>query len=263
MKYINILISSIVLFTLLIGCNKNIDQNDKEIVSLTISAAASLNESLSEIKDQFEKEHTNIELVLNFGGSGSLQQQIKQGAPVDLFFSAAKDNFTELIEKGFIDKEKQDDIVGNNLVLIILKERTLESIDELTQGEIRKVAIGTPESVPAGRYAKQTIESFNLWNSLEPKLVMSKDVRQVLTYVETGNVDAGFVYNTDAMQSDKVDVVEKFSKNHHSPILYPAGIVKTSKHYDEAVVFYDYLKSDSARKIFEKHGFTHGNDNNE
>lgn len=263
MKYITISISTMLLLILIVGCSKGTDNTEEEAVTLTISAAASLNESLTEIKKEFEKEHSDIKLLINFGGSGALQQQIKQGAPVDLFFSADRKTFTELIEKDLIDKEKQGDIVENNLVLIIPNDSQLNSMSDLIEDEVQKVAIGTPESVPAGQYAKETMQSYDLWDSIQTKLVLAKDVRQVLTYVATGNVDAGFVYNTDALNSDKVKVVERIAEKHHSPILYPIGVVKSTNYSEEATLFYNYLKTDSAKKIFEKYGFAHRNDEDE
>lgn len=253
MKYIRLLLP--LLFILLVGCNDTSKEQDEQNVTLTISAAASLNESLTEIKEQFEKEQTNVKLVLNFGGSGSLQQQIKQGAPVDLFFSAAEDTFNELLEAKLIDQENHANIVKNSLVLITPKENNVSSLDDLISDSVGHIAIGTPETVPAGQYAKQTLISRNLWDSLQAKLVMTKDVRQVLTYVETGNVDAGFVYNTDALSSKEITVVEEIPEELHESIVYPAGIVSSTKNKDAAILFYDFLKNDISKEIFNKYGF--------
>lgn len=117
------------------------------------------------------------------------------------------------------------------------------------------VALGTPESVPAGMYAKQTLQYLNLWESLQSKMIQTKEVRQVLTYVETGNVDAGIVYMTDVKTSDKVKVVAAAEERDHDPIIYSAGIIKASVHKKEASLFYNYLQSKKARTIFKKYGF--------
>ncbi len=135
-------------------------------------------------------------------------------------------------------------------------ERKFNTVKQLTDKGIDNIAIGQPESVPAGQYAKETLVARNVWNALEGKLVYAKDVRQVLTYVETGNVDAGFVYKTDALTSDKVKIALKIWPEVHSPIVYPVGIVKETKHGKEAKAFYEYLNSKAAGDIFAHYGFT-------
>ncbi|MFS0783271.1 molybdate ABC transporter substrate-binding protein [Bacillus sp. 1P06AnD] len=226
-------------------------------VALTVSAAASLNDALSEIKTKFEKAHPHITLKTNFGGSGALQQQISQGAPVDLFISAAEDKFNTLVKNGFIHKSDSVNLVQNELVLVVPKKSTLSinSFEDLATAPIEKMAIGTPESVPAGLYGKETLETLNLWDTLKSKLVYGKDVRQVLSYVETGNVDAGIVYKTDALVSDNCTIAATANASTHAPIIYPAGIIKDSKHPKQTQEFFDYLQSDASKKVLEKYGF--------
>lgn len=224
-------------------------------VELTVSAAASLQDALNEITATFEKEHPNVKINYNFGASGALQQQISQGAPVDLFFSAAEDKFDQLVEEGLIEKEKGIDLVGNELVLVVPKDTTqqIKAFEDLAKAD--KISIGTPESVPAGKYAKETLEHLNIWKTVEGKMVYAKDVRQVLTYVETGNVDAGIVYKTDALISPKVEIVASANENTHAPIIYPVGVIKNSSHPKEAQLFYEYLQNETSMKTFEKYGF--------
>lgn len=248
----------LLLVPILSACNtdeKNAENKQK--TSLTISAAASLNEALTEIEQIYEQERKNVEVVLNFGGSGGLHQQILQGAPVDLFFSASQDHFYTLLEKDKVDKDNWSNIVGNSLVLIqpVNGKVKMDSFEDLRNEDINRIAIGTPESVPAGRYAKETLTSLRLWDTLEEKIIPGKDVRQVLTYVETGNVDAGMVYKSDAMQSDKVQVIAEAGEDLHGPILYPAGVIKSSKKHEEAVKFYQFLGTEEAKQIFKKYGF--------
>lgn len=126
----------------------------------------------------------------------------------------------------------------------------------MKEDKVKKLAIGTPESVPAGKYAKASLTHENLWNDLQNKIVFTKDVRQVLTYVETGNVDAGIVYKTDALISNKVKIAAAAPAISHEPIHYPAGVIKESKHKKEATSFYEYLQSKDAQSIFKKYGFT-------
>ena len=207
----------------------------KEKVELTISAAASLKDAMEIIQSTYQEEHPEVTLKFNFGGSGSLQQQISQGAPADLFFSAAEDKFDVLVKQGNITKEDGVDLLGNSLVLVVPKEdQSIKGFDDLAKAEIDKISIGTPETVPAGKYAKESLEKTDMWKDVESKVVYAKDVRQVLSYVETGNVSAGIVYKTDALVSDKVNIVATADSETHTPIVYPVGIIKDSKNYEEA-----------------------------
>nr|WP_318502439.1 molybdate ABC transporter substrate-binding protein [Bacillus sp. T3] len=249
----------IFVFTLtVIGCS-NDESNKQEAtikqVDLTISAAASLQDALNEIKAKYEKEHSNVNITYNFGGSGALYQQIIQGAPVDLFFSAAKDQFDLLVNDGFIEKNQSKDLIGNELVLIIPKgaQTGIQSFQDIEKAE--KISIGIPETVPAGKYAKETLVNLDIWKRVESKLVFAKDVRQVLTYVETGNVDAGMVYKTDALTSNKVKVMTTAQNNLHSPIVYPVGILKKTANPEEALNFFEYLQTQESMKILYKYGF--------
>lgn len=240
------------------GCanSENKDKGNEKKTELTVSAAVSLQEALKDIQKQFEKENPDIGLSFNFGASGTLQKQISQGAPVDLFFSAAEDTFDFLVEEGLIELKQQKDLIGNEIVLIVPKdaEHVIHSFADLPKAD--RVAIGTPETVPAGKYAKEALQALNIWKEIEGKAVYTKDVRQVLSYVETKNVDAGMVYKTDALASKKAVIVAEGVPNTHTRIVYPAGIVKNSKHMKEAEIFFDYLQSDEAGDIFTKHGFT-------
>ncbi|WP_048828057.1 molybdate ABC transporter substrate-binding protein [Bacillus sp. B-jedd] len=252
--------SLIVLLIAAAGCSANGQTQNKqkpaiEKVELTVSAAASLQDALAEIKAGFEKEHPTITLNFNFGGSGALQQQITQGAPVDLFFSAAEDKFQTLVKDGLIEKESGRNLLGNDLVLVVPKdsEKGIKAFEDLLKAG--KIALGTPESVPAGKYGKETLENLKVWNSIEDKIVFAKDVRQVLTYVETGNVDAGIVYKTDAKASEKVEIAATAGDETHAPIIYPVGIIKNTPHPKEAKLIFEYLQNSDAMKIFEEYGF--------
>lgn len=229
-------------------------QADSDEVELTISAAASLSDAMDEIQEMYKEKNPEVSLRFNFGSSGSLQQQIVQGAPVDLFFSAAEDKFEQLVEEGMIIEEDGIDLLGNELVLVVKKgNETIHGFDDLVN--VDTFSIGTPETVPAGKYAKESLEKMKLWDDVESKLVPAKDVRQVLSYVATGNVDAGIVYKTDALVSEQVEIVATADVETHSPIVYPVGMIKDSVHYEAAKDFYEYLQSDGVLKVFEKYGF--------
>ncbi|MDP1442089.1 molybdate ABC transporter substrate-binding protein [Priestia megaterium] len=267
-KRFSLFTSIMMTFILLVGCSNPETTKDtkegqqteqsasKEKVEVTTSAAASLQDALTKIEKRYEKEHKNIDLKFNFGASGALKQQIEQGAPVDLFFSAAEDKFDELVQKGEIDKSQGVDLVGNDLVLVVPKD-TKKPIKDFTDLSTKadKIALGTPDAVPAGNYAKQTLEKLNIWNEVSKKVVYAKDVRQVLSYVETGNVDAGIVYKTDALISDKVKIVATADEKNHDPIIYPVGIIKDTKHPKEAKAFYQYLQGKEALNVLKEYGF--------
>ncbi|MDP4170240.1 MAG: molybdate ABC transporter substrate-binding protein [Bacillota bacterium] len=259
MKKIYFALMALFITTITVSCSSGNQSSvtKSENVELTVSAAASLNDALTELVSMFEKDHQNIHLLLNFGSTGALQQQIVQGAPVDLFISAAKDKFELLIKKDLVQKKGSIDLLGNDLVLITNKQNPtqINSFSNLTDRGIKKLAIGTPETVPAGKYAMQTLKKSHIWSTVKPKIIFTKDVRQVLTYVESGDVDAGIVYMTDAKISDKVKLAAVADKSLHDPIIYPAGILKASKHPKEASKFLSYLQSKQAKAIFEKYGF--------
>ncbi len=255
-KFYSLFATLAFLVGLLAACgNQEKELTANEPVELTISAAASLQDALEELKTTYEKQHDTIKILYNFGGSGALQQQILQGAPADLFFSAAEDKFDALVEKEMIDQNQGTELLANELVLIVPKnnEKQIKSFEDLQQAG--KIALGTPETVPAGQYGVDTLKNMQLWDSLESKVVYTKDVRQVLTYTETENVDAGMVYKTDALVSDKVDIVATADEAMHAPIIYPVGVLKASKHAQEAEDFYQFLQSDEAMNIFKKYGF--------
>lgn len=239
------------------GCGKN-GSDAPPRTELIVSAAASLRESMIEIQALYEKEHSDIRLIFNFGSSGTLQQQIEQGAPTDLFLSAGKKQMADLVDKQWIEESRQTGLLWNELVVVVStdKQGTVSDIADLTKPDFEWLAIGDPDTVPAGGYAKQSLEHYKLWDRLQPKFVYAKDVRQVLTYVETGNADAGFVYNTDAMTSKKVKVASIIDASSHQSIEYPMGIVKATKRMREAQDFYDFLQGDQAREIFVKFGFS-------
>ncbi|TDF95164.1 molybdate ABC transporter substrate-binding protein [Paenibacillus piri] len=234
------------------------NQKPVETVELIVSAAASMTDALKEIQKAYETKNTNIKINFNFGASGALQQQIEQGAPADLFLSAATKNMNALVDKQLIDAKQQKKLLTNELVAVISPDgkAAIGSVADLSKAELKNIAIGIPESVPAGNYAKEALTNAKVWDSLQPKLVQAKDVRQVLQYVETGNADAGFVYKTDALTSQKVKVAFAVDPKSYTAVEYPIGIVKATKHSKEAENLYAYLQSQQALDVFVKYGFS-------
>jgi molybdate transport system substrate-binding protein len=223
---------------------------------LTISAAASLKDAIVEAESAYRQSGAMIVFANNFGSSGTLAAQIDQGAPVDVFISAAAKPMDDLAASGLIVTGTRRNLLRNTLVLIAPLDSKLRDFQGLTDRSIRLIALGDPASVPAGQYGKQTLMSFHLWEQLSAKFVLGKDVRQVLTYVETGNADAGLVYATDAQSSGKVRVVVTAPDSTHDPIVYPVAIVKGGHNEEAARRFVEFLGIPKAQAIFVKHGFT-------
>ncbi|WP_041121562.1 molybdate ABC transporter substrate-binding protein [Jeotgalibacillus alimentarius] len=232
------------------GCTSMPEEGSE---GLTVSAAASLQDAMSEIEEQFEAE-TGIEVTFNYGGSGSLKQQISQGAPVDLFISAAENHFDDLVSDGVINESDSVRLIANELVLIVPRDDfDIATFEDLTEAE--SLSIGTPETVPAGQYSQEVFEELGIWEELQEQIVFAKDVRQVLTYVESGNVQAGVVYHSDALAGDQLKIAATGDEEWHSPIVYPAGVLSGAEHAEDAAAFLDYLQSDEAMAVFEELGF--------
>jgi molybdate transport system substrate-binding protein len=225
-------------------------------VSLTVSSAASLKDALAETELIYKQTHANVDFSNNFGASGILAAQIDQGAPVDVFLSAATKQMDDLEAKGLVAAGTRRNLLRNTLVLIAPLDSRLQDFQGLTSSSVRVIALGDPASVPAGQYGRQTLIALNLFDKLNPKLVLAKDVRQVLTYVETGNADAGLVYATDAKASDKIRVVAAAPEWAHDAIIYSAAVVKGSRSEEAARKFVEFLSSPAAQVIFVKYGFT-------
>jgi molybdate transport system substrate-binding protein len=223
---------------------------------LTLSVAASMQEAITEAEAVYQRGHADVEFRNNFGGSGALVQQIESGAPVDAFFSAASKPMDDLQANGLVAPGTRCDLLLNTLVLIAPRDSQLRGFEGLTDKSVRLIALGDPGSVPAGRYGQQTLTALHLFDQLKSKLVLAKDVRQVLAYVETGNADAGIVYATDAETSNRVRVVATAPDSSHDRIVYPAAVVKTSHNEEAARRFIEFLASPAAKAIFIKHGFT-------
>ncbi len=226
-------------------------------VNLTVSAAISLKDALDEVKQIYTADNPSVSIAINYGASGTLQLQIEQGAPVDVFLSAAPKQMDALDSKGLLLEGTRKDLLRNEVVLIVPKDSSLgiSSFQDLTRADVKQVALGEPTSVPAGQYAKEVLTSMGIYDAVNSKAVLGKDVRQVLTYVETGNVDAGIVYSTDALSSSKVKVVAQAPPKSHSPVIYPVAVIKSSKNPSAAKQFAAFLSSPKAAAIFHKFGF--------
>lgn len=219
---------------------------------LTVSAAASLTEAFKAIGARFEARHPGAKIRFNFAASGALLQQIANGAPVDVFASADP----ETMDRGaalWLEGTRRD-FAANALVLVTPPDAITQRVSELALPAVRRIAIGKPASVPAGRYAQQVLAGLQLWEPLQPKLVFADNVRQVLDYVARGEVEAGFIYRSDAaLLPGKLRVAGVASG--HTPIRYPIAVVKASRQQKLARDFVAFLLGAEAQTQLRQAGF--------
>lgn len=222
---------------------------------LTVSAAASLTDAFREIGAKFEAAHPGVTVRMNFAASGVLLQQIREGAPVDVFVSADEQTVTRGIDAGLFDASTRRDFAANTLVLIVPPASPVKRLADLARPDVQRIAIGKTSTVPVGRYTQQALTQAALWDALAPKLVQADSVRQVLDYVSRGEAEAGFVYRTDAMlMPGKVEVVGTVEG--HDPVTYPVVTVSASREGALARAFIAYLTSAPAQEILKRYGFS-------
>lgn len=256
------------------GCggssNKGASEETTEVTTeggnskILVAAAASLQATFdNELIPLFEKENPEITVEGTYASSGDLQQQIESGLDADVFFSAATSNMDTLTEEKLIDKDTVVDLLKNDVVLITPKDSKLgiKSFKDITKADT--IAIGDPESVPAGKYAKEILTNLGVYNEVEKKASLGASVTEVLSWVAEGSADAGIVYATDAQTENtngddkEVEVVATAEDSMmQTPVVYPVGVVSASAHKDEAKAFEDFLQTDEAKAILEKAGFT-------
>ena len=222
---------------------------------LVIGAAASLQPALEELQSSYEKENPKIKLTFNFAGSGTLQQQIEEGAPMDVFFSAAVKQMDALEGEGYLLQDSKTELLKNEIVLVLPKDSQLKlsSFEDITKTSV--IAIGNPDSVPAGQYAKEIFDSLGIWDEVSAKATLGKDVTEVLAWVGSGEAETGVVYATDAKNSDAVTIAATAPIGSHSDIIYPVSVLKATKQETAARDYIQYLSSEEAKKVFEKYGF--------
>lgn len=223
---------------------------------LTVSAAASLTNAFKDLAPIFESENPGTKVRLNFASSGVLLQQIAKGAPVDVFASADQKTMDDAQKQGLVQAAARRNFVSNALVVIVpaANARPVATLKDLTQAPFERVAIGLPASVPVGRYTQGVLEAAGLWVAIEQRMIGAQNVRQALDYVARGEVDAGFVYSTDAaLMPDKVKVALTVATA--TPILYPVAPVAASPNHAMAVRFVDFLASPQAQAVLTKYGF--------
>lgn len=222
---------------------------------LMVSAASSLSGVTEELATGFEKDNPDIEIVANFGSSSKLRNQIENGAPADLFLSASDNDMKTLVDKGLANEESVSPFAGNNLVLATSVEigegADVQAVLSSVEGTL---AIADPASVPLGGYTKQALEAMGIWQSLDGKMIYAKDARQVVTYLESGNAQAGIIYASDTELSSKVAEMSKMPIE-SAEIIYPAAIITGSRQQGNAEKFMSYILSQEGQAAIEKFGF--------
>ncbi len=225
---------------------------------ITVSAAMSLKNAFEEIGRLYGMRYRGSKVVFNFGASGDLIRQIEGGAPVDVFASAAEKDMDEAAKRGFLVSGSRRDFAANSLVLIVPRApvAAIKGFEGLSMSSVKRVALGNPRTVPAGRYAEEIFTHYGLTASTKDKVILAENVRQVLDYVARGEADAGIVYKTDAMlRAKEVMVAAVAPEGSHSPAVFPIAVVKGTKAGDGAKAFISFVTSAEGIKVLEKYGF--------
>jgi molybdate transport system substrate-binding protein len=246
-------IAILMLSTYAFVLGNNIVHAEEELI---VSAAASLTNAFTEVCKEYEIRNPGIKVVLNFAASRPLLQQIEQGAPVDVFASADQKTMDQAQEKSLVLPATRQNFASNGLVLIVPVDsrHPIKTLLDLKMKEAARISLGNPETVPAGRYAREVLVNEGLWDELLPKFILGNTVRQVLDYVSRGEVDAGLVYTTDARQmKDKVRVVLMAEK--HRPISYPIAVVAASREMELSQKFIDFVRGEEGQAILSRYGF--------
>lgn len=263
MKIISKLLITVLCLTFsLTGCTHTVDDTKSTISksSITIAAASSLKNCMDdELIPIFQEKYPDIKIQTTYDSSGKLQMQIEEGAPIDVFISASMKQMTALDEKGLILENSMVNLLENKIVLIVPKNSTLEitTFEDILKAD--RIAIGDPESVPAGLYAKEVLTNFNIWEKSFKKTSLGTNVIEVLNWIAEGSADVGIVYSTDVTSNQSVKIVAEAPEGSASKVIYPIGIINSTKEIMSSKIFIDFLKTNEAKKIFESYGFIANN----
>ena len=247
---------------MLAGCGseqtaESSDGQDTVTGAIIVSAAASLTDVLNELAQTFQEEYPGTEVSFTFGGSGALQTQIEEGLEADVFMSAATKQMKALDDEGMIASDSIVNLLENKIVLIVPagSDSKIDSFEKI--GDAASIALGDPESVPAGQYAKEALTNLNVWDSIQDKVSFGTNVTEVLNQVAAASADAGIVYATDAAsKADQVTVVAEAPEGSlEKKVIYPVAVVKATTHEDAAKAFVDFLQTPEAIAVFESYGF--------
>ena len=237
-------------FTLAVACTYSM------AAEITVYAAASLSDALKEIAPLYTKA-TGDTLRFNFGASGALARQIKEGAPADVIFSADELRVDQLEKAGLLLPGTRRTLLANTLVVVVAAEggTPVKTLSDLAKDDVRRIAIGEPATVPVGTYTKEYLQKTGDWGKLVSKMVPLDTVRAALAAVESSNAEAGFVYKTDALISKKVKIAIEVPQTEGPKITYPAAVLKDAKQLEAAKKLVEFLAEAEAQKVFSKYGF--------
>jgi len=252
-RLFSVVLAALLCFAALAGCRKK-----QEPVALNVFAAASLTESLNEIAALYKAKNPAVTLSFNYDSSGKLQTQIENGAEADIFISAAVKQMNTLADGGFVDTATKKDLLLNKVVLIVPgnSSKGITSYNDAATSKVSLIALGN-SAVPCGQYAEEIYRSLGLWDAIQPKISFGENVKEILSQVESASVDAGVVYSTDAATSKgDIKIAADAPAGSHSPVVYPAAVLKGAKDAKAAKAFLDYLSAPEAVWVFEKIGFT-------
>lgn len=261
------MVTAVAMLAVLTACGQTESKGEKEtgeknegkkpVTELTVLAAASMTDAMQEIGEAYQETHENIEITYQFDSSGTLKTQIEEGAPADIFISAATKQMDELVQGELVEKDSVFPWLENKVVLIVPKdsEDGPDSFEDAAKEEVPMIAIGN-EDVPVGQYTQTIYQNLGLWENIQAKANLASNVRQVLDWVATGNAPCGVVYATDAQIEKNVKVVCEAPKGSCDPVIYPAGMVSASKEKEASAEFLEYLKTEEVSEILEAYGFT-------
>ncbi|BAY99924.1 molybdenum ABC transporter periplasmic molybdate-binding protein [Tolypothrix tenuis PCC 7101] len=225
--------------------------------TLTVSAGAGLKPVLEDVQKVYKQQQPNINITYNFAASGVLQRQIEQGANIDVFIAASTKNMNELQQQGLLLSETRKNLIKSRIALIASKNTTgISSFQDLNKQIVKKIAIGEPRSVPLGMYAEEVFKYLGITEQVKPKLVYARSALEIVTFVESGNVDVGIVHDTTVKTSDKVKILALAPEAAHSPVVYPVAVLKNSKNQVAAKSFVQFLFSKKAKSLYKNYGYT-------
>ncbi len=256
-KSLNFRAAVMIIVMVVIGATSPAEARAANKTVLQVLAGAGLKDSLYAVKAAYARKAPGVEIRFSLAAAGILQKQIEEGVPADLFFTPGKSQMDDLQRKGLIVPETRTDLLGNEIVLVVAREKkgVITSFGDLVD-KAHSLSIGLPETVPAGKYARETLKNLGLWEKFDKRILYAKDVRTVLAYVDSGNVDAGLVYRSDTAAMNSGTLVAVAPKGSHSPIRFSMAVLKSSRHQEETMKFMEFLKTAEAAEIFARHRFT-------
>jgi molybdate transport system substrate-binding protein len=225
-------------------------------IKLTISSGAGLRNVMEAVQQAYAKQAPNVTINYNFAASGMLRRQIEQGAPVDIALLASQEDMDALQTQNLLLEGTRRNLLTSEVVLIVPKNSTgISTFLDLTSQNIKRIAIGEPRTVPLGKYAEEVFKYFGIRDQVQSKLVYARSALEIMSYVESGNVDAGIAHDTNARQSNQVRIVAIAPPASHTPAIYPIAVLKNSRNLNAARAFLQFLSSGQVKAIFQQYGY--------